>query len=624
MAKGNWKQNSTRTPKVNRSKPKFNVREQFDVDYFEISVHRDYVEKLQYEIVLAKYRKDTDSVKRLQTEILKSRSAKVLAVKRVVSNKGIRSKGLSKPPFEFLETNVQYEAMINELDNIVENPQLYSADPLDRILILKPNGEFRPLSIPSYRDRCLQALIKFALDPIAECSADRHSYGFRKGRSPAWAAKQVLLFLKGPNYLYQFVLELDIKKCFDRINHDWILNNIEFPGDRRILIEWLKCGLIERPDPTDTWIATLEGVPQGGIISPIIANMTLDKMTPYISTSLDRMVNQGTFKKKDISFQLIRFADDAVILCRSYEVSLFIKKVISTFLVPRGLELNENKTHITNLYSGIYFKFVGYEFVRRIREGKRSTKIIPPRDSVKKLLAKITNIIRNSNNIREIVHDVNSLVRGWGYFYSIANSKNIFRKIDHLYTKMIYKRGITLLKEKNSQLSYEEIGRKFDSEHIERISTEFRNRDRFVVRSRTADQKDLSLFSIVELQIVYGSVRAGLNAYLPGDKALLHKCSNAFRSGLRTKILIKNDYVCQLCGAEVALDEESWEIHHKQPSAHGGTNKISNLIPLCTTPCHKDVSRAVSKKDYNSALNFVICNVLVLPQGILETFHKSK
>ena len=624
MAKINWKEKSRRKEKNKRPTAKPRTREKFSIDYKNLAEHRLIVENWQYMIVLAKYRKDGVAVKRLQLEILKSRSARVLAVKRVVANKGIRSKGLSKPPFDLLESNAQYQAMIDELEFIVENPQLYTSDPLDRIYIIKPNGDKRPLSIPSYRDRCLQALIKLALDPIAECSADRFSYGFRKGRSPAWAAKQVLLFLKGPNYWYQFVLELDIKKCFDRISHDWILQNIPFPGDIRILKEWLKCGLIERDDSSKAWEATLEGVPQGGIVSPIIANMTLDKMTPYIGTALERMVQEGKFRKEHISHQLIRFADDGVVLCRTYEVALFIKKVISQFLLPRGLELNKNKTHITNLYSNVYFKFVGFEFVRKLSHDKRSTKMIPPRDSVKKLTSNIIKISRSSYDIREIVLNVNNLVRGWGYFYSIANSKEIFRKIDHFYTKRIYRRGLVLLKANNKDLTYNQIGLLFNNTHIERVSTDYRNRDKFIVRGY-GKFKDIYLFSIVELEIMYGSVRAGLNAYLPDDKKKLHTCSNSFRSGLRKKILVKNDYRCRLCGAEIDLDEESWETHHKLPSAYGGTNKSNNIIPLCSTPCHKDVSTAVFKKDYQSAMIFITCDVLELPEEVLVTFsHKSK
>lgn len=624
MANKDWKVKSVRKEKNKRPPTKSRTRDKFDIDYFTLAEHRMEVEKWQYEIVLAKYRKDETTVKRLQNEILKSRSGRVLAVKRVVANKGIRSKGLSKPPFDLLKTTEQYENMIYELGDIVENPQLYTADPLDRVYIPKPNGDKRPLSIPSYRDRCLQALVKLALEPIAECSADRHSYGFRKGRSPAWAAKAVLLFLKGPKFQYQYVLELDIRKCFDRINHDWILQNIPFPGNICILREWLKCGLIERENTNNTWEATLEGVPQGGIISPIIANMVLDKMSPYIDTSLQKMVNEGSFDKSDISHQLVRFADDAVVLCRTYDVALSIRKVISQFLIPRGLELNETKTHITNLHSDVYFKFVGFEFVRKMRAGKRSTKIISPRDSVKKLMSKIRNITKTGHDIREIVQNLNSLVRGWGYYYSIANSKQIFRKIDHLYTKRMYRVGYVLLRKKHSKLTYEEIGRQFASNHLEEVMNKYRTRTYFVVRGNDK-VKDLRLFSIVELEIMYGSLRAGLNAYLPNDKNELHKAANSFRSGQRKRILEKNDYRCRLCGAEIDLDEESWEIHHKRPSAYGVSNKIPNLIPLCTTPCHKDVSIAVAKKDYRSAMIFISCDVLYIPEEYLVGFfHKSK
>jgi len=133
--KKDWKAKSARKEKNKRPPTKSRTRDKFDIDYFTLAEHRMEVEKWQYEIVLAKYRKDEITVRRLQNEILKSRSGRVLAVKRVVSNKGIRSKGLSKPPFDSLETLVQYENMIDELGNVVENPQLFVGDPLDRIYI---------------------------------------------------------------------------------------------------------------------------------------------------------------------------------------------------------------------------------------------------------------------------------------------------------------------------------------------------------------------------------------------------------------------------------------------------------------------------------------------------------
>jgi len=187
----------------------------------------------------------------------------------------------------------------------------------------------------------------------------------------------------------------------------------------------------------------------------------------------------------------------------------------------------------------------------------------------------------------------------------------------------VYRTGYLLLRKKHPNLTYEEIGRKFIDNHLEEVANKYRTRTYFIVRGNDK-VKDVRLFSIVELEIMYGSLRAGLNAYLPDDIKLLHKAANSFRSGQRKRILEKNDYRCRLCGAGIDLDEESWEIHHKLPSAFGGFNKIPNLIPLCTTPSHKDVSIAVAKKDYRSAMIYISCDVLDIPEEYLVGFSTNR
>ncbi|MEO5358538.1 MAG: reverse transcriptase domain-containing protein [Nitrospirae bacterium YQR-1] len=222
---------------------------------------------LQARIVKATREGDHRMVRRLQWKLTNSFSAKALTVKRVTENRGKRTAGVDG---EIWITSTRKMQAVKSL-----NRKRYKAQPLKRIEIPKPNGKKRPLGIPTMKDRAMQALYLMALDPIAECKADRNSYGFRPKRSVADAIQQCHTVLSKSNSA-QWILEGDIKGCFDNINHNWLKQHI--PMSKTILNKWLKCGYMKG----NTLYATDNGTPQGGIISPILANLTLDGMETKI------------------------------------------------------------------------------------------------------------------------------------------------------------------------------------------------------------------------------------------------------------------------------------------------------------------------------------------------------
>jgi RNA-directed DNA polymerase len=262
-------------------------------------------------------------VKALQRLLTHSYSAKVLAVKRVTENKGKRTPGVDG---EVWNTPQKKARAVRTLQWHGYRPQ-----PLRRIYIPKNSDKTkkRPLSIPTIKDRAMQALYLMALDPIAETTADPNSYGFRKERSPADAIQQCYTILARKDSAL-WILEGDIRACFDRICHQWLLANI--PMDKVILNKWLGAGYMER----SALHLTEEGVPQGGIVSPVIANLALDGLEQM----LQERYPKGTRRAREAQVHLVRFADDWVITGSSKELlENEIKPLVEQSLGERGLEL---------------------------------------------------------------------------------------------------------------------------------------------------------------------------------------------------------------------------------------------------------------------------------------------
>ena len=379
---------------------------------------RAYVKKLQMRIVKAQKEGHYSKVKSLQWLLTHSFYAKALAVKRVTSNSGKRTSGVDH------ELWLTPQEKFNAISKL--NRRGYRPQPLRRHYIPKKNGKMRPLSIPTMTDRAMQTLYKFSLEPIAETYADPNSYGFRIGRSTHDAIEQCFTDLnkgKSPKW----ILEGDIKGCFDHISHQWLLENI--PMDTQILEKWLKCGYVE----TQKLFPTDEGTPQGGTISPTLMNMTLDGLERLLHDRLPtrKKVNGKTHCNK---MNFVRYADDFIITGESPE---FLREkvlpIVREFLTERGLQLSEEKTVITHIGEG--FDFLG----KNIRKYNGKLLIRPCKSAVKSFLGKVRDIIKSSKSIKQeiLIRRLNPVIRGWVNNQRYVVSSKVFSTVDYEIYKCI-------------------------------------------------------------------------------------------------------------------------------------------------------------------------------------------
>jgi RNA-directed DNA polymerase len=379
------------------------------IDWHKCECH---VRKLQARIVKAQKEGRYGKVKALQHLLVTSFEAKALAVRRVTSNKGKRTAGVDKVKWKTPASKFRAVKSLKRRG--------YKPKPLKRVFIAKSNGKQRPLGIPTMQDRAMQALYLMALEPVTETMADANSYGFRRKRSTADAI-DALHRLLSREYSPEWILEGDIKGCFDHISHEWLADNVQI--DKAILKKWLNSGVVFNKILTPT----KEGTPQGGIISPTLANATLDGMERMVKERYqNRYLGKGKIYCPKVN--LIRYADDFVVTAESKELLEEIKVLITDFLAQRGLSLSEEKTLITHISKG--FDFLGFN----IRKYNGKLLIKPSKKSRKKITEKLHEVIFSNKAITpsKLIEKLNPVITGWGNYFSHVVSKEIFATIDHV------------------------------------------------------------------------------------------------------------------------------------------------------------------------------------------------
>lgn len=530
-----------------------------------------FVRKTQLKIAQATGEGSWRRVKRLQRLLTHSFHGRCLAVRRVTENRGRKTPGVDGETWA--TPNLKFQAVMR-----LSQKRGYRPQPLRRVWIPKPGKqEKRPLGIPTLLDRAMQALYLLALEPVIESTSDPKSYGFRPDRSTADAMVE-LFHLLAPATAPVWIMEGDIKGFFDNINHDWLCRNV--PMNRAVLRKWLKAGVIDRRQLT----ATEAGTPQGGIISPCLANATLNGLEIQLKRHLaDKL---GVKKAEKLKIQVVRYADDFVITAASKELlEQEVKPWVEQFLSVRGVELSQEKTRITQIHQG--FDFLGWNFRKYVPKSPcRKAKLLikPSRKNASALYRKVRGIIKNSGALTQeaLIGQLNPVLRGWAQYHSPVVAKQTFSTLDHLIQWRLWRWA----KRRHPKKSAAWIRKKY-FHFINGRNWVFA----FPYKNSKAEVKHRRLYALADTAIVRHKRLPG--DYHPYDAAQELKWEALRVQRMQHKLRYRGQVLslfrrqrglCALCGHGISK-ETGWHDHHVIRRVDGGQDVLSNRV-LLHPNCH--------------------------------------
>jgi RNA-directed DNA polymerase len=505
-------------------------------------------------------------VKSLQRWLTRSFSAKALAVKRVTENQGKRTAGVDQ---QLWDTPSQKFAAIAQLQK-----RRYRPLPLRRVYIPKSNWKERPLGIPTMKDRAMQALHLLALDPVLETVSDPNSYGFRKNRSTADAMSQIFLQTCRRTSA-QWVLDADIEGFFDNINHNWLIDHVCM--DKTILRKWLKSGVINRAQ----FLAITAGTPQGGIISPALANWTLNGLEVQLVEHLGSKFGKSKIEKLKIG--VVRYADDFVVTGGSEELlETEIRPWLEAFLAARGLRLSRAKTSIVHIDQG--FDFLGWNF--RKYQGKLLIK--PSKKNANAFYEKLRKTIGERLMVKQedLIRMLNPMLRGWAQYHSPVVAKQAYSRMESLLTWRL----LRWAKRRHPNKNLGWIRKKYWRSAGDRNWVFAAD-----VVTKEGSKEVMELYSLAGTAIErHKKIKGEFHPYDPQWEA--------YGEALRQERMLKNMRyrkqwatlymeqrgLCALCGYEMDM-ETGWHDHHIVYRVAGGSDAPENRVllhPNCHTQVH--------------------------------------
>ncbi|WP_370570063.1 group II intron reverse transcriptase/maturase [Serratia sp. OS31] len=531
------------------------------------------VRKLQARIAKATREGRWRKVKALQWLLTHSFYAKALAVRRVTENQGKRTAGVDGITWSTPEAKAKGILSLRRFG--------YKPKALRRVYIPKSNGKLRPLGIPTMQDRAMQALHQSALVPVSETTADYDSYGFRPERSAHDAVGKLfgVLARKGAA---QWVLEGDIKGCFDHISHDWMLKNICI--DAKVLSMWLKSGYVDQHKfyPTDA------GTPQGGIISPTLANLVLDGLEDLLIKRFGRSAGAKRYlpkKTKEYQINYVRYADDFVITGSSKELlESEVRPLVEAFLAERGLTLSKEKTHVTHISDG--FDFLGQN-IRKYHCGTPNEKLLikPSAKNVKTFMDNIRMTIRALATAKQesVIRVLNPKIQGWANYHSHVVSKAIYAKIDHLIWRRLWAWACRRHPNKSKCWIHRRyFGQLGNRRHV--FYCQFFREDgtKGMLKLRNAD--DVVIVRHAKIKSEANPYDHRFEEYFEARSTLKMERNISGKHKLRY-LWRRQSGRCPVCGEPISAITR-WHAHHLIQRIDGGSDDVSNLW-LLHPSCHR-------------------------------------
>lgn len=536
------------------------------------------IKEMRSNIFLAKRQGNHSKLRKAQEQMLKSKCNLLFSIRKVTSmNKGKKTPGIDRETY--LDPKSRFE-LYKRLSSI--NLNQWKPEPIVRIYIPKSNGKQRPLGIPTISDRVLQCTVKNALEPEWEAIFEHSSYGFRPGRSCQDAMIRIYKTLSKKKRTW--ILEADIKGCFDNIDHEALLTKLgDFPKIQ-IIKKWLKAGCMEELlfSPTE------KGTPQGGIISPLLSNIALHGL----EEALQIKYHKDGYVRSECRHVLVRYADDFIVLNRTENDAILAKSIVIQELAKLGLVLSNEKTTITEARKG--FDFLGFQF--RIFSDKRKrfdevTLVQPTQTCQRKLILELQTIWRKSvgNKLELLIRPLNSQIIGIANYYRFSNSNKFFRRMD----RINYLQAVRFIRRTHPNKNWKWLR-----------STYFKtkNKDNWTFYDRNSGI-DVLKFKQWKIE-KYTPIRYGAapddpewTKYFIDRKLAKFKSLNKSRPNL-IKMMQWQAFICPFCCELMTPDEDqigSVHVHHLIPKHKGGTDKYDNLL-VCHSECHRLIhQKKVSK-----------------------------